>query len=292
MTNEENRKRLDTFKEKRGWMMKALWSHYISAGADHTWERMMGPGFVNMFITVAEDLYPGDKEKQIELVQNHSVFYNNEAVIGSIVPGVVLGLEIERAKGEEIPDELIQSMKAALAGPTAGIGDSIIQGMLVPILTSLAMMMSENGSPLGPIFLLVTFGIIAVPLGFYLFKLGLHMGAEGVETLLSSEIKDRFLGAIQVVGLTVIGAVSGFFAMIKGVKLGIEIDLGTIASSTEEMKFVLQDYIDQLFPGLLNILLVVFVLWLIRKKKKSPLKIMMYFVVIAVIGYFTHILGY
>ena len=44
-------------------------------------------------------------------------FFNTEEAFGSIIPGVILGMEEKRAEGEEIPDELIQSNETALMGP-------------------------------------------------------------------------------------------------------------------------------------------------------------------------------
>ena len=76
------------------------------------------------------------------------------------MPGIVLGLEMERAKTDEIPNELIQSVKTALAGPFAGIGDSLIQGLLIPILLSIAISLSDGGSVIGVLFLIGAYFLI------------------------------------------------------------------------------------------------------------------------------------
>ena len=44
------------------------------------------------------------------------------------------------------------NIKATLMGPLAGLGDSIIQGIIVPILLSIAMGLANGGNMLGPIF--------------------------------------------------------------------------------------------------------------------------------------------
>ena len=104
-------------------------------------ERMMAPAFVRMFGLVSEKLYDS-KEEQQKLLDRHTQFFNTEEAFGSIIPGVILGMEEKRAEGEEIPDELIQSTKTALMGPFAGMGDSLIGGTLRPILCSIAMGLS------------------------------------------------------------------------------------------------------------------------------------------------------
>ena len=83
-------------------------------------ERMMAPAFVRMFGLVSEKLYDS-KEEQQKLLDRHTQFFNTEEAFGSIIPGVILGMEEKRAEGEEIPDELIQSTKTALMGPFAGM---------------------------------------------------------------------------------------------------------------------------------------------------------------------------
>ncbi len=88
---------LNPAKDKR-FLRKTMWSFLFTSGACFTMERMMGPGMVNMMIAAAQELYPNDPEKQIELCQNHCVFFNTRPTVGIIVPGIVLGLEIERAK--------------------------------------------------------------------------------------------------------------------------------------------------------------------------------------------------
>lgn len=95
-------------------------------------------GFALSMEPIAKRLYKDDLEAQKAMLKRHSVFYNTEPQIGSLINGVVIGLEEQRALGqEEIDDEFVNGLKVGLMGPLAGIGDSMIPGMLIPILLSI-----------------------------------------------------------------------------------------------------------------------------------------------------------
>ena len=272
--------KLDQLANDNRWLRKVLLAHYNVAGVCFTFERMMMPGMANMFIKIREDLYPGDPEKQKELIKNHAVFYNTQPNLGAIVPGVVLGLEIERAKNNSIDNELIQSIKQALAGPFAGIGDSLIQGLLIPILLSIGISLSADGSPLGATLGVAVFFGINIPLVWFLFKTGVKMGISGAEKLMDSDLKDRAVNAIEMLGIIVIGAV---VASTANVQTGLAI---TASGSTTSI----QSVIDSILPGLLTILSTVLIYWLIKYKKGRAMRIMVAMFLISVLGYFTGIL--
>ena len=58
-------------------------------------------------------------------------------------------------------DETINGLRAGLMGPVAGIGDSLIVGTLIPIILGIALGLSNGGSPLGAIFYIVVWNLLA-----------------------------------------------------------------------------------------------------------------------------------
>lgn len=119
---------------------RAYWDWLFYNLSVQNFERMQGPAIIKMLADVREDLYPGDPEAQQEMLERHEVFFNTEPYLGSIVPGIVLGMEASKAEGnDEISSEFINSIKTALMGPFAGIGDSLLPGTLIPILLSIAL---------------------------------------------------------------------------------------------------------------------------------------------------------
>lgn len=244
-------------------------------------ERMQGPAMVKMFEGVREDLYPGDPEAQKALLKRHSVFFNTQPTLGAIVPGVALGMEEERAMKGGIPDEVINGVKTALMGPFAGMGDSLIGGTMIPILLSIAIGLSGEGSPLGVFFLLASYFAINVPLTWFLFKTGYEMGAAGASQILSGGMKDKIISIVSVVGMIVVGAVT---ASTTNINCGITYVNG-------EMSVVVNDMLNAITPKFMVILFAMLFYYLMGKKKVSATKMILVALAISVVGYFTTILA-
>jgi len=278
MSNMSNEERLTALAKDPKFIAKTYLMHSI-AGGSFTMERMMAPSMIAMLASIAGQLYPDDPEKQADLLRRHNNFYNTQPNM-AIVPGVVVGLEIERAKGNDVPNEIIQSMKAALAGPFAGIGDSLVQGMFVPIILSIGMGLSANGSILGPLFVILIYTAVMAPVSYYLMKLGITLGVSGAEMLLDDKMKNRALNAVALLGCTVVGAVT---ASTCSLSLAWTINTGGLEMSV-------QSYLDQIFPGLTVLIAFGIIYWAMRYKKIGAIKMLGILVVVSAIGYFLGIL--
>ena len=243
-------------------------------------ERMEGPAIVKMLADVREEIYPNDKEAQKEMLERHTIFFNTEPNLGSIVPGIVLGMEYEMAQGGDVQPEFINSIKTALMGPFAGIGDSLLPGTLCPILLSIALGMCENGEIIGPIFYIISFLAIMLPLTWYLFSYGGKTGANAAELVLSGGIKDKVTKAAETVGLIVIGAVTASYT---------HVNIGLVYTSGD-LSIDIAAILDSLMPGL-SVLLMSFLAYVLMVKRKWSInKMMAFFLIVAVLGYFTTIL--
>ena len=242
-------------------------------------ERMEGPAIVKMLADVREELYPGDPEAQKEMLERHSIF-NTEPNLGSIVPGIVLGMEYEMAQGGDVQPEFINSIKTALMGPFAGIGDSLLPGTLCPILLSIALGLCGNGEIIGPLFYIIVFLGIMLPLTWFLFSYGVKAGANAAELVLTGGIKDKVTKAAETVGLIVVGAVTASYT---------KFNIGLVYTSGD-LSIDIASILDSLLPGLSVLIISLIAYVLMVKKKWSVNKMMLLFLVIAVVGYFTTIL--
>ena len=242
-------------------------------------ERMEGPAIVKMLADVREELYPGDPEAQKEMLERHSIFFNTEPNLGSIVPGIVLGMEYEMAQGGDVQPEFINSIKTALMGPFAGIGDSLLPGTLCPILLSIALGLCGNGEIIGPLFYIIVFLGIMLPLTWFLFSYGVKAGANAAELVLTGGIKDKVTKAAETVGLIVVGAVTASYT---------KFNIGLVYSG--DLSIDIASILDSLLPGLSVLIISLIAYVLMVKKKWSVNKMMLLFLVIAVVGYFTTIL--
>lgn len=232
-------------------------------------EHMQTFGYLVSMLPIVEDLYER-KENQTEALRTYSAFFNTEPQIGSMIVGVTVGLEEARANGESIDDETINGIRAGLMGPLAGIGDSLVVGTLIPILLGIAMGLSEGGSPLGAIFYIVVWNLLAYfGMKFAYFR-GYDLGGAAVEALVgpnATALRD----AIVMVGTMVIGAVAATWVSIS-------------TALTLPGGGVLQGTLDGIYPKLLPLFFTVFCWWLMAKKKISPIMTMLILLVIALVG--------
>lgn len=260
---------------------RAYWDWMFYNLSVQNFERMQGPAIIKMLADVREDLYPGDPEAQQEMLERHEVFFNTEPYLGSIVPGIVLGMEASKAEGnDEISSEFINSIKTALMGPFAGIGDSLLPGTLIPILLSIALGMSPNGEVTGPIFYIVVFLAIMLPLTWFLFSCGVKAGANAAELVLSGGIKDKVTRAAEVVGLIVVGAICAQYA---------KFNIGLVYTSGD-LTINIASILDSIFPELPVLIISFVTYWLMVKKNWSAGKTMLLMLAISIVGYFTTIL--
>lgn len=59
---------------------------------------------------------------------------------------MAVALEEQKAMGENIPGEFITNLKTSLMGPLAGMGDTIWQGVVIPILLAVCIDLTRSGS--------------------------------------------------------------------------------------------------------------------------------------------------
>jgi len=241
--------------------------------ACYNWERMQGVGFAHSMTPVIKKLYK-TKEDISAALKRHLVFFNTQPDIGGVVHGITIAMEEERALGADISDEAINSIKTSLMGPMAGIGDTIQQGIVIPIALAIGMSMALQGNFLGPIVFAVLVAAFVWGVGWWIFQQGYLQGRNAVTNILKGGALNRVITAAQVLGNFVLGALTVSF-----VSLSTKIKF-TIGKTT----FDLQSVLDGLMPKMLPLLLVLLIWWLLEKKKVSPTKIMIAIIVIAVLG--------
>ncbi len=198
-----------------------------------------------------------NKEGYSESMSRHFDFYNCESGTAALLFGTILGLEERKALKGDVDAEAIRSIKVGLQGPLAGIGDSLIQATLLPILMTIALALcSESGSIAGPLFYIVALCGIMIPYSYILFKKGYQFGSKAFD-LLGPETLSRITESISMFGLLVVGALAGKTCACS---LGI-----TFESSGETVALI--DKINAIFPNLLSLGVVLLLFWLMKYKK-------------------------
>src|SRR5512143_2573129 len=127
------------------WVLWTFFSH-----ANYNYERLQATAFAHAMTPIIRKLYKTPEDISAAL-KRHLVFFNTEPNVGGVIHGAVIAMEEQRANGADIDDDAINSVKSGLMGPLAGIGDSISQGTITPILLSIGISLAASGNVLGPI---------------------------------------------------------------------------------------------------------------------------------------------
>lgn len=244
-------------------------------------ERMQAPAFVYMMSPILKRLYGDNPDEMQKALKRHMVFFNTEPQTGVIAHGVTAALEEQRANGAPIDDDGINSIKAGIMGPMAGIGDSMIPGTLIPILLAIGMGISQDtGSALGPIFYIVSYLVIILSLSYWLFMFGYRRGMTSMRELAAGGFR-KVTSTFAVLGLVVAG----------GVGAGITNLVTPLAYTSGELTITIQGLLDTIFPKLLPLALTLW-LWDGMRRRGWPINraLGMTFLVL-IIGFLPGLIG-
>lgn len=238
-----------------------------------SYEKIQGHSWAYAYLPFARKHYKNDPDKKQRLLVRHSMFYNTEPQTGQLINGIVASLEEQIAMGEDVSEEMPVNIKTTLMGPLAGIGDSIIQGIIVPILLSIAMSLAAGGSALGPVFYIVAYGIIGPLISYISFRSGYKLGVSAIDTIVGENSK-RITDAFNILGVMVVGALAASTIVLKTTA---HIPMGGKSASLESV-------LNGIFPGLLPLGMVLLGWWLVSSKQMSATKVILIMVVIVTIG--------
>ncbi|MDY7078375.1 MAG: PTS system mannose/fructose/sorbose family transporter subunit IID [Chloroflexota bacterium] len=247
----------------------------------YNWERMQGLGFAHSMTPIIRKLYKS-KEDISAALKRHLVFFNTQPDIGGVIHGAVIAMEEERAAGADISDDAINAVKTGLMGPMAGIGDTIQQGIAIPIALSIGMSIAlggniaeaTTGSVLGPLVFLVLMAAFVWGVGWLVWWQGYQQGRAAVTNILKSGTLNRVITGAGVLGNFIMGALVVSF-------VSLSTPVGFMIGGTA---FEIQPILDSLMPNLLPLLLVLLIWWLLTKKNVSPTTIMIVIILVGVLG--------
>lgn len=256
-----------------------LWS--TSTEACYNYERLQALGATNLMITPIRELYDTNKRRAEEL-KKYMVFYNSEVfTIGPIINGIACSMEEARANGEDIKAKDINAVRTGLMGPVAGIGDTVMQGILFPILFGIGCSLALEGNYLGPILSFVVFESLIFGCGYFMFMTGYKQGKTSLLKILKNGTIDKIINAFSIVGLMVVGAMAATRVTVN-TPLAITVGKGTTK---------IQDVLNSLAPGLIPLGLTLLVWWMLKKKVNTVYIIIAIFVV-GILSYYLGILGF
>ena len=217
--------------------------------------KMEGNAFALTMEPALDELYD-DKKEKAEAMRRHNGFFNTHAVFLSLIAGISYALERQKKETGAVDDDTIESIKVALMGPTAGIGDAFFFNCLRVIAAGIAIGLCSQANFLGVL----------------LFILIYKYGTSFIDTVFNSGLMQSLTKAAGVMGITMVGAM---VASSVNVKLAWTINVG-------EASVVVLDILDSIIPGLLSIVLV-FVLMKLIKKGYKPLTLVFGILILSIV---------
>ena len=146
-------------------IQKSYWLWQFFSHANYNYERMQGTAFAMAMSPILEKLYT-KKEELAQALQRHLVFFNTDPNLGSLIHGATIAMEERRAAGADIDDDAINSFKTGLMGPLAGIGDSLVQGIIIPLVVAIGISISLTGNVMGSLLVLIGIHIILMCIAY------------------------------------------------------------------------------------------------------------------------------
>ncbi len=255
---------------------KAYWKFEIFAQACCSYERLQAPGFFSGMRNIIEKLYADDPEGKIEACQRHMEFYNSEfALVGPVILGAAIAMEEEKANGAEVDGQAISAVKTSLMGPLAGIGDTLRQGTLIPIIGSIAISLGQTGNLIAPIFYMVATLGLNWGISYILFNKVYKNGSSFISNFFTGNRMEKIMTIITSMGAVTIGALAA-----NTVKLTTPLTL----QFGDKPLSIQTDIFDSIALNLLPFAAVMLIYWLIANKKVSINKVIIGIFVICIVG--------
>lgn len=236
---------------RHNWALQFCWNY----------ERMQAAGFAYSMLPVMQELYDTNDEV-CENLERHMQFYNCHPGGSAVIMGAAVALE------EDYQTDVSDSIKVALMGPMASIGDTVQAVLVQPFAFILSAALAAEGNMLSIPVLVIPFLLL-----FYarwpLFRWGYNRSVKIIEDISGESDFTILREAAQILGLTVVG---GFIPGMVGVSLKYQYvkEIGGVEQTVR-----LQDTLDGILPYLLPIALVAMCYWLLKLKKLTPVKVIL-----------------
>lgn len=259
---------------------RAFWRYFWSFQISWNYERMQALGFCYAMEPVLRKLNPDD-DGYSEGLRRHLQFFNTSPFVGGpLVLGAAIAMEEAGAKSSA------HSIKVALMGPLAGIGDTITFALYNSIIFTIGASWALQGNIFGPIFTAVMVLIPYFAVRRWQFIWAYEQGSKLAARLATGALARLTEGA-TVLGLIVLGGfIPSIVKIVTPLTYRQQVDVqGT--PTTQEVR--VQEQLDAVLPFLLPVLVTAATYLLI---KRFRLKLVWIITIVAAVGFVLGWLGW
>ena len=109
-------------------LMTVFWRSFAIMGSMN-YERMQGLGYAWSLFPCLKKIYKDNKTKLCDALSRHMAAFNCATAPIPFIMGITLAMEEQNADNDEFDASAISTIKVALMGPLAGIGDAFFWGV-------------------------------------------------------------------------------------------------------------------------------------------------------------------
>lgn len=208
--------------------------------------RQMAIGFLWQIMPALNRYYKDQPEKKKEALYRHVQFCNVSNAIYPFLAGLVASMEKENSEVDDFDTSSIVAIKAALMGPLAGIGDSLLFSVVRVIAAGIGISFALQGSILGPILFFLIYNGCTMALRFSLGYVGFISGYSFITNMYQNGTLKILTKCAGILGLIMVGAMTA-----STVKFTTAISIPIPGGEA----VALQSSLDTLFLGLVPLLL-------------------------------------
>ena len=208
--------------------------------------RQMAIGFLWQIMPALNRYYKDQPEKKKEALYRHVQFCNVSNAIYPFLAGLVASMEKENSEVDDFDTSSIVAIKAALMGPLAGIGDSLLFSVVRVIAAGIGISFALQGSILGPVLFFLIYNGCTMALRFSLGYVGFISGSSFITNMYQNGTLKILTKCAGILGLIMVGAMTA-----STVKFTTAISIPIPGGEA----VALQSSLDTLFLGLVPLLL-------------------------------------
>lgn len=223
--------------------LRSLNAHCSRVGGQ---ARQMAIGFLWQIMPALNRYYKDQLEKKKDAMYRHVQFCNVSNAIYPFLAGLVASMEKDNSEVDDFDTSSIVAVKAALMGPLAGIGDSLLFSVVRPIAAGIGISFAQQGSLLGPTLFFLIYNACTMFLRFSLGYVGFISGSNFITTMYKNGTLKILTKCAGILGLIMVGAMTA-----STVKFSTAITIGIPGGDPVS----LQDSLDTLFLGLVPLLI-------------------------------------
>ena len=254
-------------------LFKSWWRWTTAVEVPVSFDRMQALAFGYSMNAVMRKIYKDNPEELQAAMKRHTSMFNTNCDWGSIIHGITISLEEQRALGhEDITPEVIQSLKLGLMGPLAGIGDSVDQGIVATIPLAIFVPMALEGSIIAAFIPAIIYLLWSYGFSWFLYNKGYALGKNSVLEILHSGKIKKVIDVASIVGLFMIGCLSASFVKMQTI---VE-----FKSSTSTVG--LQAILDGILPNMLPFCVVMGMYLYITKVGPKYVRLIIYTMILAI----------